>query len=341
MSYNNTSDNTNQVINEEIAREILLADPNFDWKGKKVKTLKLDDIYRQAGYEEYAIRAKTCATWITYKISSYADVDKRVKGANYCNLRLCPLCSSRKAKKAASRLSNALRLCEKAHPGCQFIFLTLTIKNVSMGELSKAITQLTSAWYRFMQQRKVERAVKGWFRAIEITYSDKNGFHPHIHAILAVEHDYFNHSSGKYITQPEWVDRWQKALRVDYKPSVNIKKTSAKGSGRKPNKAVDAALEAAKYSVKDSEYLDYKRSDKENARIVAEYTQALMKRRVTAYGGWLKDFSNVPEDTDMRDDVYDLLELYNWSFGQGDYLLMERRKNPDYIGDVDDDDGDD
>lgn len=316
--------NTSQAVNQAPIQT--LTDEFFDWRGKKFKTLRLDDIYQAAGYPEYALRAKSCSTHLEF-LEQSADIapiqdeaKKRLHGGNFCNLRLCPMCTSRKALKAAKRLCKALEQCKEQHPNCQFIFLTLTIKNVTYGELSKALTLITEAWGKLRRHRKIERAIKGWFRAIEITYSADKGFHPHIHAILVVEDDYFNRKLGLYITKDEWIQHWRKALQVDYNPIVDIKATHAKTKHSVKQSAIVAgAVEAAKYSVKDSEYIDERLSLNEAATIVREYTEALYKKRLTAYGGWLKE---IDEEADLSADVYDLLTHYGWHFGQGDYLLQ-------------------
>lgn len=43
-----------------------------------------------------------------------------------------------------------------------------------------------------------------------------------MHVLLCVENSYFKNKTN-YITQEEWVNLWQKALQVDYKPVANIK----------------------------------------------------------------------------------------------------------------------
>ena len=217
-----------------------------------------------------------------------------------------------------------------------FLFLTLTVKNVPGNQLGDTLGHLTKAWDRLMHHRQVERAVGGWFRALEITRNGKM-YHPHIHAILAVPPEYFSRKSGLYIPQTEWVERWQKAFRADYRPSVRIQTAKAKGEyvgGRA------AAVEAAKYAVKDSDYIDDRLTDGEAVRIVTDYTEALHRRRLTAYGGWLKaaakaleaedleDGDLVHVDDTVREDVAELIETYNWHFGAGDYVLTARQVNP-------------
>ena len=296
-------------------------------------TFALARIYEAAGYKEYACRAAACATWLQYNAT--ATGERQLQAANFCQLRLCPLCTARRAKKAAYKLSGVMDAVEREHPGCSYLFLTLTIRNVEGPDLGRALTALTSGWERLRKQRAVDRALSGWFRAIEITRKGA-GYHPHIHAIVAVMPEYFRRSSGLYIKQADWVERWRAALRVDYDPSVRISKTTADKGGRA------ASLEAAKYATKSSDYIDPALSLDEAVEIVTDYTVALHRRRLTAYGGWMKDAAraldadNLDEDADLvhtedesiRADVAELIEDYHWSFGAGDYVLSDRRINP-------------
>lgn len=318
-----------------------LKDDRFPWAERKVKTLKLAELYQKADYPDYAERSRTCATWLQYAVS--ADGSKQLSAVNFCHLRLCPLCTARRARKAAYKLSRVLDYAEGQH-GAKYLFLTLTMKNVPGGELGAALEQLTKGWYRFMDQRQLARSVRGWFRAIEITRSGRS-YHPHIHAILAVEPDYFSRESrrtGKYLNQSDLIDRWQRAMRVEYKPSVRIQVTKGKKGDAAAAGGRAAAVEAAKYAVKDEDYIDPKLPEKQAVEVLRDYTRALYRRRLTAFGGWLReaaralDAENVEEDGDLvhtddetvREDVAELIEEYNWHFGVGDYILAKRTVNP-------------
>ena len=275
-----TYDSQLQVATSPDGEILTLSDDRFPWTERKVKPVKLAKLYQKAGYPEYSLRAATCSTWLQYGVS--ADGTRQLSAANFCQLRLCPLCIARRAKRAAYKLSQVLDLVEREH-GAMFLFLTLTVRNVPGDQLGDALGQLTEGWNRLTQHRHVRAAVGGWFRALEITRNGRE-YHPHIHAILAVEPAYFARGSGLYIPQAEWVERWQKAVRVDYRPVVGIQTAKAKGEyvgGRA------AATEAAKYAVKDSDYIDDRLPEGEAMRILRDYTEALFRRRLTAYGGWL------------------------------------------------------
>lgn len=332
----NTYDSQLQVAVSPEGEVVTLQDDKFPWAERKVKTVKLAKLYQKAGFPEYSQKAATCSTWLQYGVS--ADGSKQLSAANFCQLRLCPLCIARRAKRAAYKLSQVLDRVEGEH-GAMFLFLTLTVRNVPGDQLGDTLGQLTKAWARLMDNRQIERSIKGWFRALEITRNRKDQtYHPHIHAILAVPPGYFVRGSDLYIGHDEWVDRWQKALRVDYRPSVHIETAKAKGEfvgGRA------AAVEAAKYAVKDSDYIDASLPEGEAIQILREYTEALHRRRLTAYGGWLKaaakaldaddlddgDLVHIDDET-IREDVAELIETYNWHFGAGDYVLTSRQVNP-------------
>ena len=108
------------------------------------------------------------------------------------------------------------------------------------------------AYFAASRSRPFARAVRGWFRAIEITYNeDADTYHPHIHAILVVENAYFYKNSPLYLTQPTWEKMWRESLRVNYNPRVDVRSTYGKGGKtRKAKKERGEVLEAAKYAIR-------------------------------------------------------------------------------------------
>lgn len=331
-----------QVLVSADGEVFTLEDRRFNWRERKEKTMQLHDLYSKAGFPDYALRTKNCATFLQFNV--YQGGERKLKTANFCKLRLCPMCISRRARQSVWKLSQVLNLVEADH-GAKFLFLTLTMKNVPGDQLGDALGQLTKAWDRFRDQQQIKRSVKGWFRAVEITRSGKN-YHPHLHVILAVEADYFSRESrksGKYLNQTDLIGRWQKALRVDYKPSVRIQTTKARaGTGEAVCSAGGrAAVEAAKYAVKDEDYIDPKLPEAEAVRILTDYTHALHGRRLTAFGGWLKEAARAldaddledgdlihTEEETLRDDLIEMVEGFNWHFGAGDFILSGREINP-------------
>ena len=81
-----------------------------------------------------------------------------------------------------------------------------------------------------------------------------------------------------YIKQLEWVEMWQKALRVDYAPSVNVKAVKPLKKGEKDN--LDKAIcETLKYSVKPSDIA----KDDDKGEWLHEMTKQTLNMRFYRY----------------------------------------------------------
>lgn len=354
---NSDGTSTNYYIDPATGEQVeRLTDEKFAWREKKRGTLALADTYRAGKLDRYADRATTCATWLEYL--SNADGSKRqLHHFNACKLRLCPLCSARKARIMANRLAKIIARTQANHPGTQLLFLTLTIENVTGDKLREALDLLTRAWSKLTRRRSVDRAVQGWFRALEITRNRaKATYHPHIHAVLVVEDAYFSRASGLYITQARWVEMWRDCLKVDYDPGAHVQSTYAKGKKGKLSKgaaaAASAVAEAAKYATKDTEYLGAAIPQDEAAEVAGVYTAALRGKRLTGLGGWMLEASQqlalnmedagdlVHEDGggELTEATAELLLSYGWHFGVSDHILTDVQPNPNYQGgeDVDD-----
>ena len=324
-----------------------LRDEKFPWRQRKQRTMELATLYRTAKMDDKADKAVRCSTWLQYLATP--DDRRQLHHFNACKNRLCPVCSKRKAKHMAVQLMKVLDKVQADHKGTQLIFLTLTVRNCTGDKLRATLDELTTAWVKLIKRRPFARAVKGWFRAIEITYNeDADTYHPHIHAILVVENAYFFKNSPLYLTQPTWEKMWRESLRVNYNPRVDVRSTYGKGGKtKKAKKERGEVLEAAKYATKDSEYLDPRLPKEKAAEIVAVYDAALRRKRLTAMGGWVKeaaaalavdveDDSDLVHDTDgegeLTSETAELLEDYGWHFGVSDHVLVSRRENPDYTG---------
>lgn len=281
-----------------------------------------------------AERVASCGSWLEFGVCPEGH-ERRLKSAMFCQVRLCPMCAWRRSLMIFHQLNEVLHEAVKREK-MRFIFLTLTVRNVSGEELPEAITHLFQSWQRLMQRKVVRDVTVGWFRALEVTRNPKRkDYHPHFHILLGVKPSYFG--SG-YIKQSEWVLLWQDALRVDYMPVVDVRTVKPKREGQ----TVEAAVaEAGKYAVKPGDYL-LEDSD-EAAEAVRIFDQALRSRRLVAYGGL---FREIRRDLKMEDpETADLIkvdedaipedcqctvcrsglmsEVYKWHIGMRDYVLVE------------------
>ena len=218
------------------------------WRVYKQLSQFLAEAYSDLEWESLARRVETCASYLLFlECTESRKHPKKLRRANFCKDRLCTTCQWRKSMRQYHTSMELAREALRRHPTIRFVFLTLTVPNVPLGGLSKAIDDLFESWRRLYQRKEVKSAVKGYLRALEITYNhERDNWHPHIHAILVVPSCYF---SGKsYITRDRWLELWQEATRMSQITQVDIRKIKTGKKGVEPLEVGFA--EASKYGVK-------------------------------------------------------------------------------------------
>ena len=186
----------------------------------------------------------------------------------------------------------------KEKPTARWLFLTLSTRNAIDGyTLEQSLKDLTKAFDRLSRYKKVSKNLVGFLRSTEVTVNKNDGsYNQHMHVLLCVESAYFRKKEN-YITQTEWVDLWQKALQVDYRPVANIK---AIKPNQKGDKDIQAAIkETSKYSVKSSDFLTS--NQEKNQEIVKDLEQGLYRKRMLSYGGLLKQKHKILNLDDSED----------------------------------------
>lgn len=236
------------------------------------------------------------------------EIRRRLVKGNFCKYRFCPMCQWRMARKVCREVLGRLRTINEAHNGVALLFLTLTIKNEPLTELNRTVKLLSKAFYRMQQSKQYKSAVYGSIRAIEFLgdNTEQGECHPHFHCLLVVPKSYF--TSRDYINFEEWTNLWQRSLRVDYRPIINVQRVKPKG---KMSAIVAAALEVVKYSVTSS---DLEKLSKDDFQELDRQTRNI---RQYNYSGELKDAE--PTFDDVEDEsLWELLEeeYYQWKNGQ-------------------------
>lgn len=241
-------------------------------------------------FKNKSINIENCAAYLKFKKDESGV--KRLSKANFCHARLCPMCLWRKSNKIHRTLMDVAK--HMLEQGYCFIFVTLTVKNPEAEELGNTIDKMNYALDRLMKTKKIKHGWKGYFKSLEIvhgTYEKQTGkdfWHPHIHMLVAVDKDYFY--SDKYISQAELTQDWKRCLDVNYTPIANIKavyKKGATGSQKyklTPEELSDAVSEAAKYTVKGKQLLNFKNWNY-SVECVKLMEDVLHHRRLTTWGG--------------------------------------------------------
>lgn len=310
-----------------------------DWQGKKLRTIELAESYRRLGLNSKYFRVRDCGTFLEFR--RYQDQSLKLNQANFCKVRLCPMCSWRRSLKIYGQVSKVMDEVVK-NEDLEFIFLTLTTRNCEGQDLSNTIDNIFNAFNKMTKRVKYKKAIKGYFRALEVTHNLNimsdwfDTYHPHLHVILVVNKNYFK-KPDLYINQEEWTTLWKQSLKVDYTPIVDVRRFKDR-NGKGIEKSI---AETAKYTVKSDDYII--REDITNEIIetltddaVYILDKALAHRRLTAFGGILKKYHKKlnlddAEDGDLvntdneeiREDLEYIIERYCWNIGYKQYLKVD------------------
>lgn len=328
-------------IKDEILIDVNSKGRIIDWRSKKLSTLELAESYKRLGqaFENKYYRVKECGTYLEYK--KFKDDTKKLNLANFCKVRLCPMCSWRRSLKIYGQVSKVMNEVSKNN-NYDYIFLTLTTRNCKANELSQTIDDIFNGFKKLTKRKRYKQSIKGHFRALEVTHNLNynsswfDTYHPHLHCILVVNKSYFTDTKS-YITQKEWTNLWKSVLKIDYIPIVDVRRFKDVG-GKGIEKSIS---ETAKYTVKSDDYIV--RDDITNEIIetltddaVYILDKALAHRRLVAFGGILKDVHKKlnlddPEDgdlvntdnEDLREDLDYIIERYRWNIGYKQYLRVD------------------
>jgi plasmid rolling circle replication initiator protein Rep len=308
------------------------------WQSKKKKSVKLSYAYHELGENKRANRVWWCSDTLGFSVNPDTE-RKKLVFANFCRERLCLMCAWRKSIKTFYQLSQVLDVDRDertitnasgvSFPLNETVFLTLTMRNCKGEDLHALLDTMFDGWRNMMNHRNFTGVVKGWFRALEVTYNAKTDmYHPHFHVLLSVDRNYFR--SLKYLKTEDWVRIWRVSCKLDYDPICDIRKVKT-NAGRQHGHIA----ELAKYTVKDSDLIQ--KDDKKTIQVVEILSKALRGRRLFAYGGTLKkiakqlkmdkpgdgDLVNIDEKEKIRDDIIAAATVYKWDFGLQDYYRQK------------------
>lgn len=262
------------------------------WDLHRAQADAVQAIYAQVReFEHLAERMSVCSGYLRFAWEKDFVTGKfglRLREAHFCRVRYCPLCQWRRALMWLARFYQALPKLESEYPKARWILLTLTVRNCPIEQLRQTLKSMNQAWQR-LKARKEFRSIQGWVRTTEVTYNQQTHYaHPHFHTLLMVKPSYFD--GLHYISQTRWIDLWREALRVDYKPSVDIR--TVKPRGGNPGDILHAGVkEVLKYGIKPADMV-------ENPDWFLELTCQTYKLRFVAAGGVLKDVLKVDEESD-------------------------------------------
>lgn len=306
---------------EQVLLDQTKSGKDRNWRGRKLLSLRLADIFQELGYKQSLIqRIQSCGELLQF--IQQEDGSLKLYQAYFCKNKLCPMCNWRRSMKYSYQTSRIIDEAIKQNPKGRFLFLTLTVKNVPGDALNDTISQLTKSFDRLFRRAKVQKNLLGYLRSVEVTHNaEQNTYHPHIHVLMMVKSSYFSGTSNNYITQEEWGDMWSQSLKVDYVPMVDIRAVKETGKGLK-----GAILETAKYPTKPIKL------DIDNKQVVDDLYNGLYRKRQLGYGGLFKtikkqlqldDVENgdLIHTTDNNDLSLGMKIIAYWNVARQDYVI--------------------
>ena len=317
----------------EILKDYSSTGKERPWKLHKQENLQLVKIYKTAREKNINLITDSrlfdlehCADTLLF--AENAEGKKKLKSANFCRLRLCPMCQWRRSLKMFGQVQTITDKILERDKSTRFLFATFTVKNVDAENLETCINILNNKFLylvsrnkTFAPAKKLKQNLLGYLKAVEVTYNTKDRtYHPHLHVIFAVKSTFFKNKQN-YMTKKEWIELWQQALGVDYKPQTDIRAIKS-GTAK-------AVAEVAKYPVKTAPILSL--PDDEAVEVLKTLTLSLHKKRFVAYGGIFKTIKQELKLTDVETDkdlvnvdteqqerfnaVIAVLFKYNFKFG--------------------------
>ena len=286
---NTNNNNENGIL--EIGTGEILSDkrPNGKerpWRLHKMNSLKLHSLYGKALRVDDSVITENrlqsleqCGDNLLFSVNDKKE--KRLKGANFCRLRTCPMCNWRKSLKMFGQTNKIANIILEQLPTTRFLFVTFTVKNCDADKLSQTIDMMNMGFKRLTDKskklaitNKFKNNMLGYIRAMEVTYNqEKDTYHPHIHCIFALKAGYFTHG---YIKKSDWQYIWGECCKTEYEPIVHVQTIK--------NSTSKAVAEVAKYPVKIDDLVNYDNEEK-SIQALTVFTKILKGRRLITFGG--------------------------------------------------------
>lgn len=280
-------------------------------------------------FTERAKKLLFCGTSLTL------DKSGSIISANFCRLRICPMCQRRRALKTGAEVFRIMQNINSS-----WVHLVLTVPNCEFYQLSDLLDTMYIASSRLFRYGPIKKAFNGLFRFTEITYNySADTYHPHFHCLVSVDKSYF--TSRKYIKSDTMRRVWT-AIITSALNGVDIR--------RKSDACIDdiiatldddllfqihmkkadnsAVSEVAKYCVKP---LDIGLSGSALYEPLHNIFYALHGRRLVQTYGVVRDTARLLK-IDLNSDAGDEVEenrldrtnvrRYTWNRKKGCYILL-------------------
>ena len=274
------------------------------WRKRKNQSLATSasfSILPNKEYQKISHAIYSCGSYLKFESCPSGHV-KKLQQANFCRKRDCVMCQWRRSLVTSYQLKKLGHAHLEKYKTDVPCLLTLTVPNCTASAFSTHLDLMVYAYDRLFRRTVVKKAVRSWFRALEVTYNKEQGtYHPHFHVLLMLPEKYFSKSRNLYIPHARWLEMWRESTGLPEITQVDIRKWKPKGKTPK-NSIASLAAEAGKYMVKPSSYLEPLPSGEYVAdpKVVQTLHDALKKRRLIGFGGLFKQLRKELKQPDIE-----------------------------------------
>ncbi|MGE3992861.1 MAG: protein rep [Pseudorhodoplanes sp.] len=281
-----------EVHHSPIARELFRSDLRRETSSAIREALKEAALGLTVGREGQRLlklvrRMEVCEVTQQTRVLRDSDGTSYVARFNRrgCRSRFCVPCTAKNTahdrKKAHELLDGVFEQVGEVRT----LFLTLSSKNRDIDEVADMFNDHDAALRRFWRNSRVQQATLGSFTAFEC---DVRGTREnpeagvHSHSVVFVDPAVF--SDHRYLRQREWAQIWGQALRVSYRPIVDVRVVRNR-DGESGAAAVRAIIpELCKYVIDPGSLVQHDAAGlTANPRVVLALARALHRRRVQRF----------------------------------------------------------
>ena len=207
------------------------------------------ELYKNTEYGDYGQKIGHCGKYLRFKkvektdeVLGLTQIKLLLEAANFCRVRFCIFCQWRKSLMWHGKVLKGIPVIMDVYPEHRWVYLTLAPRNCHAKVLRREINRMNDGLKKLLGTgggygrktspgKYVYPIVEGYICTTEVTRGKDNSCHPHFHILLLVKPEYFDKKLGLYIPQqsseeyenPGWVELWQEALGVSYKPTAHVK----------------------------------------------------------------------------------------------------------------------
>lgn len=181
-------------------------------------------------FKKYSSLVGSCGNYLVF--NNYYTIDKvRLSKASFCKTHLlCPLCAIRRGSKQVQGYLLKFNEIMAKNDDLEPYFLTLTVKNGF--DFGERLQHLQNSVKSLLKSRRNSSSrgngfnefckIKGAVYSYEFSYSDKYGWHPHIHMVVLVSKnnpiDFDDRNPKESQLSQDWLSITGDSFIVDCRP---------------------------------------------------------------------------------------------------------------------------